>query len=149
MSHELRTPLNGVIGFADLLLFEPGAMTAEQVEYAEHIQRSGRHLLSLINSVLQLAEIEAGELALDLETLDPHLEIGNALPLVAPAAALGHVAIHWRGGASRFVRADREQLRQIVLNLISNPINLTPPNSPLPAHTHPHASPVPTSSHAP
>ncbi len=126
MSHELRTPLNAVIGFSELLLDDPGKPPKE---YLEHIRRAGRQLLSVINSVLQLAEIEAGQVSLDLQAIAPNPEIDHALLLVAPMASSNGVTIRSNPRAIQFVRADRQQLREILLSLLSNAIKFGRPGS--------------------
>ena len=127
MSHELRTPLNAVIGLADLLMLDSGDPTTKrQREYLEGIVQSGRHLLALVNDVLDLAKIEAGKDGLDLE----HVGVGDAIE----EAMTGLVPLaHHRGvsistevpRAVRPVRADRIRLRQILYNLISNAVKFT------------------------
>jgi signal transduction histidine kinase len=128
MSHELRTPLNAIMGFSEVLaegMF--GEVNEKQVEYLRDILESGRHLLSLINDILDLSKIEAGRMDLRLEDVDLPGAIDNALTLVRERArrrgiALGRV-IDDRVGV---IRADERKVRQVLLNLLSNALKFTP-----------------------
>jgi signal transduction histidine kinase len=127
MSHELRTPLNAVIGLADLLLLETGDPTTKrQREYLEGVVQSGRHLLALVNDVLDLAKIEAGKDGLELESVAMGEAIEEAMTGLVPLAHHRGVSVstevpRW----ARPVRADRVRLRQILYNLISNAVKFT------------------------
>jgi PAS domain S-box-containing protein len=121
MSHELRTPLNAVLGFAQLLQFDARALTADHNHKVEHIAAAGRHLLSLINDVLDLSSLESGNLRLDLQPLALHEVVYETLPLVEALAREHGVTLH----ADRLqatVRADRIRLRQVLINLLTNAI---------------------------
>jgi len=128
MSHELRTPLNAVIGFSEVLLERMfGDLNPKQDEYLQDILSSGRHLLSLINDILDLSKIEAGRMELDLTTFDLPVALDNALTLVRERAARHgialHVAVDDRVGA---VVGDERKIKQVVLNLLSNAVKFTP-----------------------
>jgi signal transduction histidine kinase len=128
MSHELRTPLNAVIGFSEVLLDRMfGELNPKQDEYLQDIATSGRHLLSLINDILDLAKIEAGRM--ELEVTDFHLPqaIDNAITLIRERAArraitLG-VEIDPRLGE---IKGDERKVKQVLVNLLSNAIKFTP-----------------------
>ena len=128
MSHELRTPLNAIIGFSEVLaqgMF--GAINEKQTEYLQDILESGRHLLSLINDILDLSKIEAGRMELELTEFDLPQAIQNALTLVRERALRRGIALHHaiddRIAASR---ADERKVKQVLLNLLSNAIKFTP-----------------------
>jgi signal transduction histidine kinase/HAMP domain-containing protein len=128
MSHELRTPLNAVIGFSEVLLERMfGELTDKQEEYLRDIYSSGRHLLSLINDILDLAKIEAGRMELETTIFDLPQAIENALSLVrgrADAHAIRlDVAVHRRLGD---FAGDERKVKQILLNLLSNAVKFTP-----------------------
>ncbi len=128
MSHELRTPLNAVIGFSEVLLERMfGELNAKQAEYLEDILVSGRHLLSLINDILDLSKVEAGRLELELAPFDLPLALDNALTLVRERATHHGItldlAMDNRIGA--FV-GDERKIKQIILNLLSNAVKFTP-----------------------
>jgi len=122
MSHELRTPLNSILGFAQIL--EMGALRNDQKDSVDQILKGGRHLLSLINEVLDIARIEAGKLALSPEAIQAGEAVDEALDLVSALA--GHRDISASREASeewnRYLQADRQRLRQVLLNLLSNAI---------------------------
>src|SRR6266436_6599308 len=119
MSHELRTPLNAILGFAQLL--EMDAASAEQRESVEQILRGGRHLLGLINEVLDISRIEAGRLQLSLEPVPVQETVRQAIELVQPSAAEAHVTVRAEAiGEALHVQADRQRLQQVLLNLLSN-----------------------------
>jgi signal transduction histidine kinase/ActR/RegA family two-component response regulator len=124
MSHELRTPLNAILGFAQLL--ELDDLTADQRESVDHILRAGRHLLDLVNEVLDLSRIEAGRLQLSPEPVLVGDVLREALDLVRPLAAERRVrlAVGADAGAAapRRVVADLQRLKQVLLNLLSNAI---------------------------
>lgn len=120
MSHELRTPLNGIIGFAQLLELEVEG--AEQRESVDHILKGGRHLLGLINEVLDLARIEAGRLAMSPESVLLDEVVRAAVDMIRPQAASRRVKIVEAVPADRYVTADRQRLQQVVLNLLSNAV---------------------------
>jgi signal transduction histidine kinase len=127
MSHELRTPLNSVIGFSEVLLDRTfGELNAKQAQYLTVIHSSGRHLLSLINDILDLTKVEAGRMELDITTFDLGAAIHNALTLVSGRAARHGVAlatsVDERLG---IVQADERKLKQILLNLLSNAVKFT------------------------
>jgi len=128
MSHELRTPLNAVIGFSEVLLERMfGEINDKQDEYLQDILSSGRHLLSLINDILDLAKIEAGRM--ELEVIDFHLPqaIDNAITLVRERAARRAITlaieIDPRLGE---IKGDERKVKQVLLNLLSNAIKFTP-----------------------
>jgi two-component system, NtrC family, sensor kinase len=122
MSHELRTPLNAIIGFSEVLgerMF--GELNEKQAEYTEDILSSGRHLLSLINEILDLSKVEAGRMELEVATFDLPLAIDNARTFVRERAAKHginlDVTVDERLG--EFV-GDERKIKQILLNLLSN-----------------------------
>jgi signal transduction histidine kinase len=127
MSHELRTPLNAVIGLADLLLLDSGDPTTKrQREYLEGVVQSGRHLLALVNDVLDLAKIEAGKEGLELEVVGIRDAIEEAMTGLVPLAHHRGVSVSTEVPRSvRSVRADRVRLRQVLYNLISNAVKFT------------------------
>lgn len=128
MSHELRTPLNAILGFGQLLAFEE--LSADQRDSVDHITRAGRHLLALINEVLDLARIEAGRLPLSTEPVHAAEVIQEALDLVRPAAAAQQLQLVPPSGSAccaRHVMADRQRLTQVLLNLLSNAIKYNRP----------------------
>jgi len=121
MSHELRTPLNAILGFAQLLDFDD--LGDEHGESVKLILRGGRHLLQLIDEVLDVARIEQGRLSLSIEPVHLGEVVGEAIDLVRPLAASVHVQM--RADMSQFDRhalADRQRLRQVVMNLLSNAV---------------------------
>ncbi|RIH82447.1 ATP-binding protein [Calidithermus roseus] len=122
MSHELRTPLNAILGFAQLL--ELDAHTQEEREGLERILKAGRHLLDLINEVLDLARIEAGRMALSIEPMRPAEVVQECLNLMGSLAASRLVQLEFPQPEEcrTLVLADRQRLRQILLNLLSNAI---------------------------
>jgi signal transduction histidine kinase len=128
MSHELRTPLNAIAGYTELLeLGLRGPVTEAQMRDLARIRASQQHLLGLISAVLDLSRIEAGRVSYDLEVvpLDPFLSGLDSL--VAPQAAAKALTLeHIAAAAPLAARADREKLRQVLLNLISNAIRYTP-----------------------
>src|SRR5213075_84446 len=128
MSHELRTPLNSIIGFSEVLREKMfGEVNEKQADYLKDIHDSGRHLLSLINDILDLSKIEAGRMDLELATFDLPTAIGNAVTLVRERAQRQGVTlgtdIDSRLGA---FDADERKLKQILLNLLSNAVKFTP-----------------------
>src|SRR6266540_2238893 len=128
MSHELRTPLNAIIGFSEVLgerMF--GELNDKQAEYTDDILSSGRHLLSLINDILDLSKVEAGRMELELAKFDLPMAIDNALTLIRERATRHgirlDVTVDDRLGD--FV-GDERKIKQILLNLLSNAVKFTP-----------------------
>src|SRR6266498_2358325 len=128
MSHELRTPLNAIIGFSEVLserMF--GDLNEKQAEYTDDILTSGRHLLSLINEILDLSKVEAGRMELELTTFDLPLAIDNARTFVRERATKHginlEVSVDERLGD--YV-GDERKIKQILLNLLSNAVKFTP-----------------------
>lgn len=129
MSHELRTPLNAVIGFAQLLQTEH--LTDAQGESVEQILKGGRHLLELINEVLDVARIETGRLTLSLEPVEVASVLRETVELMAPLARERRITLESRAaatGAPVAVDADRQRLTQVPLNLVSNAIKYDRPD---------------------
>lgn len=122
MSHDLRTPLNAILGFAQLLSAEP--LLEEQVECVRQILRGGGHLLDLVNEVLDIARIEAGQLSLSPEPVEVAEIVGHAVALVSPLARQRRIAVvvDTSRAVGLCVVADRQRLIQILLNLLSNAV---------------------------
>ncbi len=122
MSHELRTPMNSILGFAQLL--EMGDLLPGQKKGITHIIRSGRHLLDLINEVLDISRIEAGHLSLSLEPVQLNSIIYEMMEIVRQQAVERNLTLNLISSFETmlFVKSDRQRLKQILLNLISNAI---------------------------
>lgn len=129
MSHELRTPLNAVIGFSEVLsegIFGP--LQPRQAEYVSDIHHAGRHLLAVINDILELARLEAGRLELELSEIEPRNAVETVMARVERQAREGGVRLEAGGldGLGR-VRADARQIGRVIEILLSNAIKFTPP----------------------
>ncbi len=128
MSHELRTPLNAIIGFSELLqqqLF--GELNERQLGYVEDVLEAGRHLLLLINDILDLSKVEAGKMELDISTFSLRPTLERALVMHAERANQEGVALGLRLDPDEIaIRADERRLRQVVFNLLSNAVKFTP-----------------------
>src|SRR5829696_7389495 len=122
MSHELRTPLNAILGFGQLLQLDD--LTTEQSESVDHMLRGGRHLLELINEVLDISRIESGNLSLSPEPVDVLELVKDTVDLIRPLAAEREIDIQAPSpsGATWIVQADRQRLKQVLLNLASNAV---------------------------
>jgi GAF domain-containing protein len=128
MSHELRTPLNAIIGFSEVLgerMF--GELNEKQAEYTDDILSSGRHLLSLINEILDLSKVEAGRMELELATFDLPLAIDNARTFVRERATKHgiNLDVNVDERLGDFV-GDERKIKQVLLNLLSNAVKFTP-----------------------
>ncbi len=121
MSHELRTPMNAIIGFAQMLEYDAG-LNADQLDNAHEILKAGRHLLELINEVLDLAKIESGRVDLLLEPVSLATVIADCRQLIQPLAVARNIEIHLDIPPGKAVRADRVRLKQVLLNLLSNAV---------------------------
>ena len=124
MSHELRTPLNAILGFAQLLQSGRQPLTERQARQTEQIYRSGKHLLELINEVLDLARIESGRITLSLEAIRISDVVRDALEILSPIAQQNRIRISIEPGSCEgfWVTADYTRLKQVLINLISNAI---------------------------
>lgn len=127
ISHELRTPLHSILGYSQLLQVE--GLTLDVADTAGRMSRAGKHLLELINDLLDLSRIEQGEdhiLLMPVHACDP---IGEAVDIVRPLAAARdlELAVDLHGGLHEFVSADRRRLHQVLLNLLTNGINYNRP----------------------
>jgi protein-histidine pros-kinase len=126
MSHELRTPLNAILGFTGTLLMKlPGPLNADQEKQLRTVQTSARHLLALINDLLDLAKIEAGKVELNLEPVACRLVLEEAISALRPLAEGKGLVLRLEAPEDLVVRADRRALSQIVLNLLNNAIKFT------------------------
>jgi signal transduction histidine kinase len=128
MSHELRTPLNAIIGFSEVLIERMfGEVNEKQADYLKDIYESGRHLLSLINDILDLSKIEAGRMELELSTFHLPSALSNAMTLVRERAQRHGIElgldVDKRLGE---FEADERKVKQILLNLLSNAVKFTP-----------------------
>ncbi|MBI5949513.1 MAG: PAS domain S-box protein [Chloroflexi bacterium] len=121
MSHELRTPLNVVLGFAQVLQLDP--LDEPQTEAVDHILKAGRHLLELIDEVLDISRIEAGRLSLSIEPVHAGQLLTDTLALIRPLADQRQITIQAEDAACHdYILADRQRLKQVLLNLLSNAI---------------------------
>jgi signal transduction histidine kinase len=127
MSHELRTPLNAIIGFSELLKLQlAGPLNDKQREYMEDIFNSGRHLLSLINDILDLSKIEAGKMTLDLEEIELSALLDNCFSVIRVRAESNGIDLKLeRGSMPESVIADRRKTTQMIYNLLSNAVKFT------------------------
>jgi len=121
MSHELRTPLNSILGFAQLMDYD-ATLPQPHKDNVQEILGAGRHLLQLINEILDLAKVESGRTALDMEPVEVDTVVQECLHLVSGAADLRHIALAYEPLPGAAVLADRMRLRQVLLNLLSNAI---------------------------
>ncbi|MGE5453476.1 MAG: PAS domain S-box protein [Acidobacteriota bacterium] len=125
MSHEVRTPLNAVNGFAQLLKLQQdqsGFTDVTQRGYVEHILRAGQHLMGVVNDVLDLQQVETGILSLKSEVLTLSDEVRECVNLLGPLAQARHVSLSWSAKQDGQVCADRQRLRQVLMNVGSNAI---------------------------
>jgi signal transduction histidine kinase len=129
MSHELRTPLNAVIGFSEMLggeIYGPLGH-ARYKEYVEDIRTSGVHLLALINDLLDLSRLDAGQLELTEEDVDLAEVVAEALKIVRPRAQNANIRLFEAIDAPELaVRGDRRRIRQVLINLLANAVKFTP-----------------------
>lgn len=127
MSHELRTPLNSIIGFTGILLQGlAGPLNPEQHKQLEMVQGSGRHLLALINDVLDISKIEAGQLEVASEGFDLRASITKMVGIVSPLAEKKNLALRMELAPEiRTIKSDRRRIEQVLLNLLNNAIKFT------------------------
>jgi protein-histidine pros-kinase len=127
MSHELRTPLNGIIGFSEFLVDEkPGKLNEKQKEYLNDILNSGRHLLQLINDVLDLSKVEAGKMELFPEKFALAKAVEEVCAVVSPQATRQNVSIQKDISRSvENVMLDQQKFKQVLFNLLSNAVKFT------------------------
>ncbi len=127
MSHELRTPLNGIIGFSEFLVDQkPGPLNDKQKEYLTDVLNSGRHLLELINDVLDLSKVEAGKMEVVPETFPVRRAIDEVCSVLTPMARQKNIDIHKDVSESLdCVTLDQQKFRQVLYNLLSNAVKFT------------------------
>jgi two-component system cell cycle sensor histidine kinase PleC len=130
ISHELRTPLNAIIGFSDILYNSlEGRLELQHKEYLRDINSSGKHLLSLINDILEYSKAEAGKLEVDLSEIDGVKMVKNTIRLMIPRADESQVTLQEELPKESFILyTDAKKLKQVLLNLLSNSVKFTPPN---------------------
>ncbi len=127
MSHELRTPLNAIVGFSDLLADgSPGELNDKQKRFVNHIKQGSAHLLQLINDILDLSKIEAGQLELRCEDFQVEDALPEVLSAIRPLAMAKNIQVHQQLQGDRAVYADRVRFKQILYNLLSNAVKFTP-----------------------
>ena len=127
MSHELRTPLNAIVGFSDLLAEgTPGDLNDKQKRFVNHINQGSAHLLQLINDILDLSKIEAGQLDLRCEGFQIKDALPEVLSTIRPLAMAKNIQIEQKMENDRHVYADRVRFKQILYNLLSNAVKFTP-----------------------
>ncbi len=122
MSHELRTPLNSILGFAQLLQFDPGVRGDEKShKKVGHILEAGNHLVAMVDEILDLSRIEAGAMAMSPEPVDADNLIRECIALNLPQASARNILFDYEGNpGGGWVRGDRTRLRQVLVNLLSN-----------------------------
>jgi DNA-binding response OmpR family regulator/anti-sigma regulatory factor (Ser/Thr protein kinase) len=126
MSHELRTPLNAIIGFSEILKESAATTSNDDREYVGHILESGRHLLALINDILDLSKIEAGKLEVDIEPVDLNRLLSDGVAIVGEMAAANGIRLEYRAATQSLrMLADPRRVKQIVFNLMSNALKFT------------------------
>jgi len=126
VSHELRTPLNAILGFGELLSLDQ--LSESQRESVEQILAGGRHLLALVEDLLDLSRVAAGNLQLEPTPVDIEAEIAQTVALIGPLAAEKSLSVDVESaGRPLFALADRRRLKQVLLNLISNAIKYNRP----------------------
>ena len=127
ISHELRTPLSAIIGFSDLLLEDTEGKFAEKNHrFLSNISNSGKHLLLLINSILDLSKIEAGEMKLGMESFSLHDVFTDTMNVISPIAMKKNISLNFEVESGLFISADRIRFKQILYNLVHNGIKFTP-----------------------
>jgi PAS domain S-box-containing protein len=128
MSHELRTPLNHIIGFTELVVGKnSGDLNETQAEYLNDVLQSGKHLLSLINDILDLSKVEAGKHELEMVDVNPRVLLENSLVMVKEKAMKHRIKIATDvDDIPETIRADERKLKQIMYNLLSNAVKFTP-----------------------
>jgi signal transduction histidine kinase/DNA-binding response OmpR family regulator len=127
MSHELRTPLNAIVGFSDLLAEgTPGQLNDKQKRFVNHIKQGSAHLLQLINDILDLSKIEAGQLELRPEEFLVKDALPEVLSTIAPLAMAKNIQVEQNLECKSPVKADRVRFKQILYNLLSNAVKFTP-----------------------
>lgn len=127
MSHELRTPLNAIVGFSDLLAEElAGALNPKQKRFVNHIKQGSSHLLQLINDILDLSKIEAGQLELRCEDFQVRDALPEVLSTIRHLAMAKNITVHEDCDSDLAVYADRVRFKQILYNLLSNAVKFTP-----------------------
>jgi signal transduction histidine kinase len=123
MSHELRTPLNAILGFAQILNSESLPSTPEQKKvFSKHILQAGKHLLVLINEVLDLSRVESGTLTMSIEPVGLAQVLLECEALIAPLADKRGIVVHFPPAVAAHVLCDRMRLKQVMINLLSNAI---------------------------
>jgi signal transduction histidine kinase/CheY-like chemotaxis protein len=128
MSHELRTPLNSILGFSELLIDSTDGQfpVATRNRFLEQIHSSGKHLLGLINDILDLSKIEAGQMELRLQTVTVDEVVNQVANTVEPLVAQKRIHLEVSGGNAGQILADEAKVTQMILNLVSNAIKFTP-----------------------
>ena len=127
MSHELRTPLNAIIGFSDLLAEKTaGPLNDKQGRFVGHVRNGARHLLQLINDILDLSKIEAGQLDMHCEDFQIEEALPEVLSTCRPLAMAKSIEVEQRLTTALWVYADRVRFKQILYNLLSNAVKFTP-----------------------
>ena len=127
MSHELRTPLNAIMGFGQMLQYSGAELDEEQEDHVNEILKAARHLLGLINEVLDLSKIESGQFDLSLEPVALHEVVQDCEWLMVPMAAERGISLELEVAEDWCVQADRMRLKQILLNLLSNAVKYNRP----------------------
>jgi signal transduction histidine kinase/CheY-like chemotaxis protein/HPt (histidine-containing phosphotransfer) domain-containing protein len=127
MSHEIRTPLNGILGFADVMLKADDLSEAERRDYLETIRQSGRHLLGVINDILDLSKVEAGQMKVHPEPCAPHALIADAISILRVRAQEKGISLEhrWEGLVPERIVTDPARFRQLLMNVIGNAIKFT------------------------
>ena len=127
MSHDLRTPLNAIVGFSDLLVEQTaGPLSDKQMRFVHHIKQGSAHLLQLINDILDLSKIEAGQLELRCESFQVRDALPEVLSTIRPLAMAKNILVEHKVEIIRPVYADRVRFKQILYNLLSNAVKFTP-----------------------
>jgi signal transduction histidine kinase/DNA-binding NarL/FixJ family response regulator len=126
MSHEIRTPLTGILGYSDLLL-EPGQTVSERLDALQVIRRNARHLLDLINDILDISKIEAGKMSVECVSTDLMQAVGDVVSIMRPRAVENglNFRTEFAGNIPRTVRTDPLRLKQILMNLLGNALKFT------------------------
>lgn len=126
MSHELRTPLNAIVGFSDLLAEQTaGQLNAKQLRFVHHIKQGSSHLLQLINDILDLSKIEAGQLEFRYEDFEIQDALPDVLSTLRPLAVTKNITVKENLPISSVIHADRVRFKQVLFNLLSNAVKFT------------------------